>query len=203
MLVSVAQYELITGDTTSAASAVSASLLEAEELLGEALYRTLPSGERTETLIVRAHGRVYPKAVPVTAIATASESAGTIEYEGHAVKLTSAPLVMDMIANDFQTGLYDDTDVSTAALTYTGGYTSTTLPARLRRALAVIAKALRGAPSDGGLGTRPEAVTSVSLGDASMSFDRASVAASAAGAMIDNLVPGLMRMVSGYTRREP
>lgn len=201
MLVSVSVYQVATGDTSTAASAVSANLAEAQELVEEHLDRWLESSERTETLIVRHRGLVYPRAMPVTAVAATSDAAGDIVHSGFGVRLTSSPEQL-VALSDLATPRYDDTTATTADLTYTGGYTSATLPATLRRALCRLAYALGQAPTYHGGGTSPAGATSLSLGDASISWGANRARLLGASAVIDELVPGLSDSLTGYRRNE-
>lgn len=201
MLVSVSTYQVTTGDTSTAASAASGFLYEAQELLEELLDRQLESAERTETLLVRHRGLVYPRALPVTAISVASDATGDVVHSGFGVRLTSAPEAL-VTLTDVSSTRYDDTAATTADLTYTGGYTSATLPTTLRRAICRVARALTVASGyDGGAAT-PAGVTSVSLGDASISWGSNRAQVLGAAALLDELVPGLPSTLTGYRRNE-
>lgn len=186
MLVTVDYYRLVTGDEATSDSAASAFLAEAQQLVGEALHRELEYAERTEALTVR-RGRVYPSAVPVAAVAPASATAGTVLCGGFAVGVSSvSPLTWPELEE--QGAAYDDVRASyaPASLTYSGGYTSLSLPFTLRRAIARVA----GALAAGDVSTRPAGATSVSLDGASVSYGP-TAAYTGAAAEVERLVPGL------------
>lgn len=153
MLVTVERYRIVTGDTTTAASAVSAAIEEATDLLSEDLGWQIEEDERTETLNV-IDGRVYPSAVPITAV----EAGQTID--GYSVT-GAAPLGSDFLTEGFEG------DVHRATLTYTGGWTADTLPSSIRRA---ICWAARGILTPSAAEAVPDGATSVRLGDASVTY---------------------------------
>lgn len=66
LLVTAERYQMITGDTTSAASAVTGALIDAQALLEEELQRELPERERVERMYPDRYGRVYPRVTPIT-----------------------------------------------------------------------------------------------------------------------------------------
>jgi hypothetical protein len=152
-LVTIARYRAITGDTATDAVTASAAIELAEELLADVLDRELASVERTETLWPTRDGYVWPSCVPIT-VATGY----TIDGDGLVGVL--GPAWPDI------TGSVD--------VTYTGGWVERTanptapnrLPSYLERDLAFAARALV-APE---VAQYPAGATSVSLGDASVSF---------------------------------
>lgn len=157
-LVTVAQYRLVTIDTTSSDAAVTAALQTAEDLLEEYLRRPLPEAERTETLQLDKLGRIYPSAAPITAVPAGYTIRGTAVFGG------------DILTND--TLVYNwSYDWSAAnrprsTITYTGGWTAATLPETIRQVIAQVAyDLLHPSPT-----TVPAGATSVSTGDASMTF---------------------------------
>lgn len=154
MLVTVERYRLITGDETTAATAVTAALVEAQDLLSEDLGWDLEEDERTETLDVVA-GAVYPTAIPITAVAAGQT------IDGYAIR-GAAPLGVDILVENSY-----DPDRPRATVTYTGGWTDVTVPASIRRA---IAWAARGILTPASAEAVPDGATSVRLGDASVTF---------------------------------
>lgn len=81
MLITVASYQAITGDTATSAAAVTAKIERAEDLLGEALGRpdAIESAERTETMRVDRAGRLHPLAVPITVATGYTIDGNTLE----------------------------------------------------------------------------------------------------------------------------
>ena len=65
MLLTVASYQAITGDTASSDGAVTAKIERATDLLEDALERPLAQAERTETMRPDRAGRLHPLAVPI------------------------------------------------------------------------------------------------------------------------------------------
>lgn len=149
-LLTVERYEIITGDTGGAASAVSARIEDAEELLADFLDRPLAEAEQTETLLPDSQGRLWPRATPIS-------DSGDYQVEGLA--LLSTPF-------GFSTFLGGETGVT---VTYTGGWTTDTLPAYVERDLAWATYRLLH-PSTS-LASLPPGVTSARLGDAALTWD--------------------------------
>lgn len=170
----VADYRVHTGDTTTAASAVSAALLEAESLLEEELRRGLALEARTETLKVYPDGRVYPPAWPITA--------ASLTIDGRSL-LGATPDISTF------TGLIDAPRPWRVATTWTGGFDASTLPVTLEHAIYDLAQGLVASSPV------PVGATSVSLGDASVSF------AAPSGGGVDAIVPGLSARVGRYANR--
>lgn len=162
LLVTVARYQVITGDTTAAASAASAAIEDATSLLSEALGRpeALKSVERTETMHVDTAGVVRPLAVPVTV--AAGYDFDTAALYGAAPDSTP---FRGLEASDLP---------ATVSVTYTGGWVErqanagavNALPAAMERDIAWAAHALSHPAS----GAAPAGATSVSLGDAAVSY---------------------------------
>jgi len=176
--VTVAGYRVHTGDTTSEASAVSAALVEAEQLLEEELRRTLASEERTQRLRIRADGKVYPPAYPVTA-------AGSYLIDGRAI-VGASP-------DDFPTiTIFARTPTPYATITYTGGFTADTFPVTLRHALYDLANGIISAHL---VPVMLVGATSASVGDVSASYGTGSPGG------IDVLRRGLSERVARYRNR--
>lgn len=158
MILTVDSYRSITGDTTTAASAVSARIEEAIEILEDYLDRPLESDERTESMRPDRHGRLWPRATPIT-------DSGDYEADGLAL-IGTLP---------WPQGFIDST--TAIDVTYTGGWTEATLPSSIARDLAFAAYRLEHPPSIDTT-TYPAGATSVRLGDAAVTFG-----ASGAGAV--------------------
>lgn len=172
--VTVADYRIHTGDTTTSASAVSAALIESEDLLDEELRRHLELAQRTDTFRIYCDGRIYPDAYPITV--------SDFTIDGRALRGATpdgGPFI----------GIWEHIDNPRATVTWTGGYTTSTLPRTLQHALYDLAHGLTEEA------LVPVGATSVSLGDASVSY--------AAGSFggIDAIVPGLSRRVRRYQNR--
>lgn len=177
--VTVDGYRVHTGDLTTAGTVVTGALVEAEELLDEALRRHLAWQERTDTLRIHPDGRVYPPAWPITD--------ADLTIDGRALLGAAAdetPFV----------GTFSTLTVNTATITWTGGFddgtNSTRLPATLRHAVYDLAKALAQDHQP-----IPVGATSVSVGDVSISYG------SGSSGDLDALVPGLWYRVKKYRNR--
>jgi hypothetical protein len=160
-LVTVGQYRTITLDTTSSDVAISGALIEAQTMVEEYLGRQLTSRQRTEVLLIDRTGRVRPSAVPITSVSV--PVGATID------RFTITDVDPDETPSPFFW-----TDPVTwgswqprATVTYVGGFTSATLPATIRRRIAVEAWSLLH-PSD--LSAVASGAQSVSVGDASITF---------------------------------
>lgn len=175
--VTVAGYRLRTGDEDSAASSVSAALLEGESLLEEHLRRQLPLEERTGTFLIYPDGYVYPDAYPVVSAAghtlDGSRAVGGATPDG-------GPFV----------GVWEPSTAARATVTWVGGFTAATFPVTLQQAIYDLARSdLSDLPS-------APAGTSASVGDVSISGTVGD-----ASAAIDAAVPGLASRVSRYVNR--
>lgn len=126
MLLEEQTYRAITGDTATASAAFASAASAAQELLEEDLRRPgyLESVERTEVCLLAPDGTLYPTATPITAITGGYEVVDDVVYG-------AVPSVAAF------TGLID-TSVSPkrASITYTGGYTTATVPEHVLRDLA-------------------------------------------------------------------
>lgn len=153
MLVSVSRYQAITGDTTTAASAVSALIEEATEELEEVLQRPLEADERTERMIPTRDGYLWPKATPL-----ATATGYTID--GHGL-IGARPF--DILVPGYPLHQPAGVDV-----TYTGGWTADTVPRCIARDIALAAYVL-GHPNAVGIAA-PVGAKSVSVGDQSVTW---------------------------------
>lgn len=161
-LVTVERYRVITGDSSTAASAASAAIEDATALLSEDLGRpdALDSRVRTETMTVGESGRTRPLAVPVTV--ADGYTFDTAQLYGAS---PDSPLVVGFAGDRPRT----------VSVVYTGGFVERTanpsaanrLPEYMERDLAWAAHALLR-PGEASLA--PAGATSVSLGDASVSY---------------------------------
>lgn len=201
MLLTYTEYRVITGDTTSTASAVTGALLEATNLIEELLSRTLEYGTVTESLQVTQTGLAFPTCVPVQTISAASEASGSILYGGYAINIKSGPsATFDMIIERTQVATLFPFD-SHVNFTYTGGYTTATLPTTIKRAIARVANGLLTATNYAGGAQRPVGAGSVSMGDISISYTSKGNLTGSAYA-IDELVPGIVFSLREYDRKK-
>lgn len=149
----VERYRVLTGDTTSAATAVEVAIADAQNLLEGELRRGVENVERTERLKVHPGGRVYPSATPIT-------DPGDYTAVGDSALDGASPSGGPWLAVPNDT--YAD-------VTYTGGWDDETVPACIERDLAWAAAVV----VDPSAVTRiPAGSVSVSLGDAAVTFDR-------------------------------
>lgn len=171
MLVSTDTYRRLTSDVTTLPGDVEEALLEAQRAVEEALDgRVLEYGTYTETLPVYGD-RVYPKATPI------AEAAGN-DIVGHSVVV---PL----------NGIFWQ-KVTTYDLTYSGGFTTQTLPVALRNAIIATAQdQLQGASST----AYPTGATNVKLGDASVTF-----AEPVQNTLSGELPDGVLKSIQRYRR---
>ncbi len=173
--VTVAGYRLHTGDLTTNATAVSGSLLEAEEILDDELRRHLALEERTDTFRIYSDGRVYPDAWPLIS--------ASLQIEGRALLGATADVATFV-------GWWPDCPPDRATVTWTGGYDAATLPRTLRNALYDLARAVGSDPSP-----VPVGALSASVGDVSVTFAEPSEGG------LDALVSGLGNRVRRYRNR--
>jgi len=156
MLVTVLRYRAITGDQASSDEAVSARIEEAIELLEGELGRPLEQAERTERMYPTRDGLLWPQATPLVA-------AEGYTIDGHALNGTFVWWVNDHVVT------------MAVDVTYTGGWVERTanpssafrLPVHIERDLAFAAQALGQTPTPLAV---PAGASSVSLGDASVTF---------------------------------
>lgn len=154
MLVSVATYREITGDTDSATARVETALEEAEALLVDELGRGLETATVTERLLVDSYGRVFPTRTPVTA-ATGLTVASTAMLED--ASPDGGPFSSTEHATVSYTGGLDPDETDPTAATF--------VPRYMRRDIAWAAYHLLR-PADAL--SMPAGATSVRLGDAAI-----------------------------------
>ena len=196
------RYVQLTGDTTTAVSAVEAAILDAEKAAREFLRRPLEFGTYTERLPVHAYGRAYPRAVPVVSVpASASyqvEDSRTLRSVS--TDALSGPLGLadwgeweDAGGADGYRELY-----GLGTVTYTGGWTAADVPYKVERAIAFMAF---GAASPGLSVTSmlPYGAGSVSLGDVSVGFPGGSGVPEEA---VDELWAGASAALIGFRWRD-
>ena len=161
-LVTVPTYQAITGDTSTAASAVSARIEEATDLLEEALGRDLANATRTEVMHPTRDGSLWPRAIPIT-------NGGGYTVEG--IRLVPSSIALGSLVDDLTGGI---------TVTYTGGWVERTanptatnvLPRHMERDLAWAAYALQQTDQQRREQALPAGVVGMSLGDAQLQFDR-------------------------------
>jgi len=149
-IVTIAVYRSVTGDTTTASGTVQTWLDDTEQELAEYLDRPLyfDGTERVRINVERRGPVVYPRATPIL-------DGGTLTVAGNA--LVGASPVDDP---------FSTSDPAYAEVTYEGGWTAATLPRAIRNDVCwAVRQAVRGEAA-----RLPVAATSVSLGDASVSF---------------------------------
>lgn len=156
-LLTEARYRAITGDTTTAASAVEDAIEEAEAILADALQRELAEDERTEKLVPTRDGYLWPSCTPIT-VATG------YMIDGYGLAGSFGPAWPD------ETGRVE--------VTYTGGWVERTanpsvtnrLPVCIERDLAYAAASIIVAEPVTTTSPYPVGATSVRLGDAAVIF---------------------------------
>lgn len=167
-LVSYARYVTLTGDSTSASASAVEALAVAQDMLEDELGRIgfLEDDGQDKEERLRLYdddvfgGTVYPTAVPIT-------DGG--DY-------TQAGAALTAVGPDGGPFLWRTPTERYATVIYQGGYTAATVPAYMARDIAFAAyQLLHVAP----LVAVPAGATSVSLGDASVSFASALAGGSA------------------------
>lgn len=175
MLCSVAEYRTFTADLVTANTTCTALIEIATGMVEDHLSRLLEEDEVTESLQLWPGFYVYPTLLPVTVV----ESGNVIDpilrfkfYVQSPVYDLSNPLRCDIVT-----------------VTYTGGYTATTCPGIIKRAIAMVARAVGqatpNAPS-GGPATVGDITAPYSAGDV--------------GSPLDRLVPGISATLANYQR---
>jgi hypothetical protein len=191
VLIATDTYRLRKRDRTTNDTIITASIARAVARVEAVLDgRMLESSARTEKL--RVSGReVWPHAFPITAVtspAGAVISPGEMSLWYVIPDALSIPPTMIFDLQDPPEGWWEY-----ATVDYTGGYSESTLPEPLKDALLDLAyvfvrEAVTFDDADDGI---PPGATSISLGDASVTFDRGQNP-------LDQLVPGLYDRVRPY-----
>ena len=183
-VVTIDQYRLVTSDGASDDAMVQENLDQIEALVGDYLGRPLELTQRTEDCIVYSKGRLFPLATPIISVA---EPTGLTNRDGF--RLDGATPFYDFLIETLTL------DYERVSVTYTGGWDSTTIPATLKRTIARLAMRLI---QSGVTGSQfPVGATSVSLGDASISF----AAPTGEAGELDTLLPGATRALRKWKRR--
>lgn len=160
-MITAARYAEITGDTSTAASAVSARIEDAVELLEDYLDRPLALGEVTENLVPDRWGRLWPRATPIT-------DGGDYAVDGLALQ-SAAPFGWPSFLGT----------AATVSVTYTGGWTDETLPTCIERDLAWATYRLLHPSAVAELSSLPAGATSARLGDAALTWGAGGAGATA------------------------
>ena len=191
MLLTLGFYQLVTHDTATAASAVEDAVDVATLLAGEACSRQFVSAARTEPCMIHEGPpgtfKVYPDAWPITAVTVPSGSRVAISERAIFVPSPAYDMLVEPVYGDGWT-----------SVSYTGGYTEATCPANLKVLFAQLGNALlvNGLQTLEGV---PAGATSVSLGDASITFGTGSP--DYAAATCEALLPGAAGRLRGWRKR--
>lgn len=197
-LVTVEEYRTITADTTTAASAVSARLEEALDLVEECLDRRLESGTYTETLEVWYEDGiryVYPLVTPVTSVPASAAyevDFGDRRLRGVIANAPSGvtwPVLTPNVHSSSAISPYSRSRPDYATVEYTGGFTHDTLPVTLRQYIAFVARGLVKRNVGMVIGAQE-----VSVGDVRVKYPAISSA-------LDALVPGVSLGLKPYRRK--
>jgi hypothetical protein len=142
-IVSVADYQFFSKDSTTASGTIETALTNSLRMVENYLQRWLVSDERTESLQIQGD-KVYPSALPVTVC--------TDDY-------TNLDGYLEIESFTFSTSAID--------VTYTGGYSSTTIPFDIKIAIIKTANSLL---NDSFGGDEYAGATQVKLGDMAISY---------------------------------
>jgi hypothetical protein len=183
VLITVDEYRMFTGDLSSSGPTCSAHIEAAQALVEDDLSRLLESQSVSETLELWhdetfSLGWVYPTVTPVTTVT----SGGALHASGNArIRVQSLPA-----------STYDESWPGMplyVAVEYTGGYTGSTCPATLKRAIASLARA--------SIIAGPAAVSGTKrVGDIAVTYDGTTIASP-----LDQLVPGISLTLRGFRKR--
>lgn len=186
-IVTLAEYRTITKDTVTPDADATGAITEAQELVEAYLKRPLDAAVRTEQCLVYPKNRLYPLATPIASVT--SPGGGSIVNGEYIRGVAVIPALLE----------WDETSpgFNYVSVTYTGGYTSITAPRPLKRAVAELACAIAQSSIPGG--QYPVGATSVSLGDASVSF--AKPIGEQGSSELDSYIPGLSSRIKIYRRR--
>lgn len=127
-LISFAQYQAITGDTTTPEATVVDAIATATTFACQHCNRTFPFGHYQEDLFVGRDGMVYPSASPIAQVVTPTQA--DIQGSGVWVGFFFMPPLLPI-----WTGVVPPQ----SQLEYWGGYVAATLPPLLGRVLARLA----------------------------------------------------------------
>lgn len=197
-LLSLQDYRDITMDVTSQNSELSAALARATSLIEDSLGRALRYGTYTETLEVWYEdgiGYVYPLVTPiisVTAGAMYEVDYGERRLRGIVADAPNGVTWPTLTPNISETSAippFTRSRPDYAAVTYTGGFTASTLPYTLREAHAFIARALMKRNAGSVIGAQE-----ASVGDVRVKYPKIDSA-------LDALVPGVTALIKPYKRR--
>lgn len=171
MLVTVARYQVITGDTTSATAEVEQALTDAQRLLEDDLGRQLETATRTERCAVCTDPEsgqtvAFPTVTPITSVTNPSGAEVVFDIV-YGVTPASVPLstvstmVRPLYADITYVGGLDPAQTDPAALDYVPGF--------IERDLAWVAWQLL---RPGRVAQVPAGAARVRTGDASVTFAR-------------------------------
>jgi hypothetical protein len=183
VLVSIARYRQITGDTTTSDDVVTAALGDAQGMIEDELDRPLESAERTETLPLKGD-RVYPRVTPITAAPGFTIIGGYALLGASMDSVGDLPWMPALLASDMP---------QQSTVTYTGGFTSDSLPTKLARAIARLARHIVLNPQ-AKASAYPYGAKSVAAGDVSVGFEKG------VGTVSDEIPAGILGSIEGYRR---
>lgn len=195
-LLTESEYRTITGDSSTAASAVSAKMESALDLIEEYLERNLESGEFTETLEVwydSGFTFVYPLVTPVTDVpASAAYVVDELPTRIRGVSLDAAVGTWPTGSVVYGSGSlspYSPNRPDYATITYTGGFTNDTFPYTLKVYMATLTRRLITWTPQTQVGAQE-----VSVGDVRVKYP-------AIKSALDALVPGMSLGLKPYKRK--
>lgn len=207
MIITVQQYRDDTGDVASAAEEIEYYLADAIEIVEGYLGRTLTYGTYTERMKIWPRGFAYPAAVPVVSVASTGLTNGNARvYDDATLWMMEAdpvdawtPVDWDHFDHIHTFGepvlMGYEVDRPYGTVTYTGGWTSDTLPALLRKYICRLVKGLvTGVPESGAL---PGGATSARVGDVQVSLPRPATP-DAMAAFMDAYVPGMTMLLKRW-----
>jgi len=205
-LLTYARYVQLTGDVSTAVTAVEAALVDSEREVARVLRRPLEYGVHTEQVTVHEHGRAYPRAVPVTSIPASATYIQEDTTTLHWVTRDDTSL-SPVGPADFQewgdsgwTSGYPSL-YGLATIVYSGGWTlddspaGTRVPYPVERAIALVAK---GMTTPGGFTVNQAAnIQSAALGGVSVTYrDNESSGG------LDDFWPGATKSIMGFRYRD-
>lgn len=173
-LVSIVEYRRLMKDTASASGDIELVLTDSLRLIEDFLQRYLVSKARTETCTVR-NGVIYPLAYPVSVCSDGMINGGIIE----GISADSSDVFVETYTKE---------------ITYTGGFTSATLPMTIKVALVKTAYDLLNTNNATSFNAE---VASVRLGDVAVNY-RTTSAPVRLGILSDSIKDDIV----GYKRRD-